>query len=426
MSALHCEEINMPKPQKHILLVGNYRPALAMARVLKSAGYHVIMGKRGGEGFSELSRFVDRVWDHPTVEDDKQGFIRELPSFLKAHPEIQTVFPVTEKMVMCFAEHPEIVPDGVTLVSPDVDLVKICADKLSMLELAEKAEVPILPFAVLRSKKDAFEQGKAVGLPMVARPLSAGARFGHKKAAILKDWEAFSEFVEEWCGGSFDILIQRQAIGPRRNVFFLAQNGELLQSQETLILRTDYADGTGVAVSGVTCDATEALTDDCRRMLKQLNYTGIGVAQFILDPKTGDRCFLELNPRIAGSQAITEQLGFAMCENAIALAEGVHLDKDLLHTRGRSGIRYAWTYGDLRGLKAGLSRGEVGYGGAMLWAVRMVWAAIRADRHMTWWWRDPIPTCFLFAAQLFPRFVAGLETEFEPEHVSEKNEHRVV
>ncbi|MAN62733.1 MAG: hypothetical protein CMI60_12400 [Parvibaculum sp.] len=385
-----------------ILLLGNYRPALAVARGLRDAGYRIVMGKRGGEGFSEYSRFVDEAWDHPPVETDVVGLQVALTKFLSEREDIQFVLPISEPFVMFFAERMQTLPGGVTLVSPRADLVKTCADKVTMLYAAVEEDVPVLPCAVLVSDSDNVALGREVGLPIVARPLSPGAKFNEKKAVIIDSWSDYQQFVSDWCKPNFPILIQRQAVGPRVNVFFTAREGELINNLQTYIRRTDSLDGTGYAVDGVTVATSAPLLEDCEKLVRALDYTGIGLAQFIVDPKTGERCFLEINPRIAGSQAITEQMGFEMSRIAVDLALGLDPEPPKRVRGIRSGFRYAWVYGDIRGLHTALARGEIGVGGAMRWALKTSWTALWADHHMTWAWYDPVPTLMLFARQLFP------------------------
>lgn len=385
-----------------ILLLGNYRPALAVARVLREAGYRVVMGKRGGEGFNEYSRFVEEAWDHPPVETDAAGLQIALKKFLTAREDIQFVFPISEPFVMFFAERMPDLPGGATLVSPRAELVKTCADKVSMLYTAVEEDVPVLPCAVLVADSDNAALGREVGLPIVARPLSPGAKFDEKKAVIIDTWSDYQQFVSDWCKPDFPILIQRKAVGPRVNLFFTAREGEIFNTLQTCIRRTDSLDGTGYAVDGVTMATSAPLLEDCEKFVKALNYTGIGLAQFIVDPKTGERCFLELNPRVAGSQAITEQMGFEMSRIAIDLACGLDPEPPKRVRGIRSGFRYAWVYGDIRGLRAALARGEIGLGAAMRWSLKTFWTALWADHHMSWVWHDPVPALMLFARQLFP------------------------
>ncbi len=396
---------DVPDNRPRILLLGNYRPALAVARALRPAGYCVVVGKRGGEGFSEYSRFVEEAWDHPPVETDIAAFDVSLRSFLAERPDIQFVLPITESFVMFFAENMQKLPGEAVLVSPRADLVKMCSNKETMLQTAVEAAVPVLPYAILEADTDMTEAGRLVGLPMVARPLSPGGKFDHKKAVIIENWSDYKRFVSQWCDADNPVLIQRRAFGPRYNLFFAARQGEILGTLETHISRTDNLDGTGVAVEGVTAPTSDALLGDVSRLARVLNYTGIGLAQFIVDPVSRDRCFLETNPRIAGSQAITEQMGLEMARTAIDLAQGLVPEPPARARLIRAGFRYVWSYGDLRGLRASMARGEVSGGRAARWFARILWAGVWAEHHMTWSWHDPLPALMLLLRQVFPSLI---------------------
>lgn len=385
-----------------ILLLGNYRPALTIARSLGRCGYRIIMGTGGGEGCSEYSRFVSEKWDHPPVETAEFQFLDALDDLFRRRPDVRLVFPVTEAFVLCLARWPDRLPDDVTVVSPNPAVIDRCLKKLSMLALADDAAVPVLPYAVADQDGDFDGIAERIGFPLVVRPLPPRFRFEHEKAIILDDDPAYRRFLARWLKPGERFLFQRFAPGDRHNVFFAARDGGLLQTLETRILRTDNIAGTGLAVDALTCRETDALTGDCERLVGALGYTGIGLAQFHVDPRTGERCFLELNPRIAGSQAIAEQVGFETSRMAVDLALGKPVAAMQPRAIEKSGVRYVWTYGDLRGLRSALSRGEIGPREALRWAARLVWSASRADYHMTWALDDPMPTLMLFAEQLLP------------------------
>ncbi len=49
---------------KTTLLLGNYRPALTLARTLSANGYKIMVGTHGCDYCCEHSRFVSQMWDH--------------------------------------------------------------------------------------------------------------------------------------------------------------------------------------------------------------------------------------------------------------------------------------------------------------------------------------------------------------------------
>ena len=229
------------------------------------------------------------------------------------------------------------------------------------------------------------------------------ARIGHKKALIFQNMSALRAALPEWPAGHKFLLLQRFASGRRHNVYFAARGGKLLGVVESRIARTNHPDGTGLAVDGETVVPSAELVGDTERLVRETGYTGVGLAQFIVDEEKGARCFLELNPRVAGSHAVAELAGLPLSGLAVDLAiapDAVPLGSVM---SGRAGMRYVWTCGDVIGTKFALMRGEAGVVRTAAGLVRTVWAALATDVHMTWSWRDPKPSIRALASTL-PRF----------------------
>jgi predicted ATP-grasp superfamily ATP-dependent carboligase len=381
-----------------VLLLGNYRPTLAVARTLARDGYRVVLGlDHDGEGTAQHSNCVHEVWDHPPL-DEPESFRRQLEAMLADRPDVAVIVPIAEKFVRWCAENHAILASRVTVASPPPGTVLQCLDKLRMLRLAEEAGVPCLAFAAASSLERLYEAAAELGYPVVVRPLSHLLRLGDKKAIIAGDPAALRAQLAAWPVGQDRVLLQRFARGARHDVYFAARGGEALRILEVRIVRTDSPDGTGLSVEGVTVPVSPSLADYVGRLLSALNYTGIGCAQFLVDSADGTTCFLELNPRIAGSHRCTEQAGMDLTRLAVALTGAA--DRELMPFVYVAGQRYAWTYGDLRGLKAAVARRELSWRQALHPLVLTLATFLRADFHLTWDWRDPLPTLRLFLGKL--------------------------
>lgn len=379
-----------------MLLLGNYRPTISVARALSRCGWRVIVGIGGGEGGAEFSQAVSEVWDHPPLVGDGRAVGAELARLLAGRPDIAAVLPVTEEFVVWLARHPDVVPSGRLVASPEPGIIATCFDKVAMLRLARAHAVPCEPFAVVERHGDILPAACSTGYPVVVRPLPSGSRLGASKAVIAAAPGELAAQFPRWPAGPTGLLIQRRAVGHRRNVYFAAHRGAIFAALETRILRTDSHDGTGLAVDGVTVPLTPLLLAHCQTMAQALAYTGVGLAQFIVDEESGRICFLELNPRISGSHAVAEQAGLELSRLAVTLAAGAEPSAADRAYRPPAGLRYAWTYGDLRGLKSALVHRQIGLGAATLWLWRALWTGLAADMHMTWCWTDPRPALMLF------------------------------
>lgn len=371
-----------------VLLLGNYRPTLTLARTLGAQGHHIISGREGCDGGAEHSRFVDEIWDHTSVRGDSEGFLSDLLGFLAERPEISIVFPVSEEFVRLLAAHRSTLPDGVLWVLNEPRLVDACLDKLGLMHLAVENDVPTAPFEMVDTLAEFHQAADRIGAPMVIRPEKSTDRIGGKKALVCETADELAAVSAEIGSAPRRLLLQRKAGGLRHNIYFGAQGGRIVRYLHALIERTDMPDGTGLAVEGVTIDPDPELRAYTERMIAALDYTGIGCAQYLVD-EDGSVSFLEINCRIAGNHAVPEEAGLDLTGLAVTLASNPAADVQTIE--GRAGVRYVWTCGDLLGVKLARWRGDLTATQMMSGIARAVWAAVRADIHMKWSWRDPMP-----------------------------------
>lgn len=389
-----------------VLLLGCYRPALTLARSLSLAGYRVIAGPDTEPLGAGASRFVDEFWQHPDLSENPRKFVKALKLLLEARPDIVSVLPVAEEFSLFFASHPSAIPDGVQLASPAPKTVKLFSDKTRTLALARKVGVPTLPYARVRDHDGLLEAAQSIGFPITVRGLGATARLAGKKALICDTFEELLSTLPCWPKDHAALLLQRFARGRRHNLYFAAQDGKLIAIAESEIFRTNAPDGTGLAVDGRTRSPDLRLVEDTEALAAAANYTGIGLAQFLVDPCSGERCFLELNPRVSGSHAVPERAGVPLSRLAIDLAGGksAAFRKRFAERSfvGEGGLRYAWTGGDLLAMKYALAGGEISATSALGWLFGTVKTALRANFHLVASWYDLAPAV-LSALLLLPR-----------------------
>lgn len=379
--------------QRTVLLLGNYRPTVAVARRMAMLGYRVIVTRDRG-GLAAVSRSVSEVWDAPKTAKD-QGFFDCLAEFLEERPDIGFVVPVEESYVLGLARNREKLPANRVYGSPTDKIVTTCLDKVAMLEVAERAGVPSAPASVVETLDDLFDAAKRIAFPLIVRPLSSLHPIAGRKALIAQDESILREALLEWPEGHRQLIVQRFIRGPRFNVDFAAQKGKIIQAVATRILRTDAHDGTGIDVCGKTLPMPDDLRDFTARMAAALDYTGVGLIQFMVDRARDEITFLELNPRFNGNTAVPDRAGLELCRLAIDLAENP--DRDEMPFESAGGLRHSWFYGDIQGIRKSVRHGMMKRGQvpAALW--RAVRDAATADFHVIWNWRDPLPGISQFA-----------------------------
>ena len=262
--------------------------------------------------------------------------------------------------------------------------------------LALEANVPFARYAAVENLSELSSAVSDLGFPCVLRPLVAPSRLLEKKALILLSADELQHAMPEWPDGHRRLLVQRYLKAPRQNLYFVASDGKLVSCVQVMIRRTDRTDGTGLAVEGNTVPLDERLRGYCAALVAGLDYSGVGCAQFLVDPESDDVSFLEINPRLGANCAIVQSCGIDLPRSALAIAAGESLDRCDLTDTYPAGRRYAWLFGDLAGLQHEFRNRRIGILSAGRWLIRAIWSSLRADVHLTFSWRDPMPAVTLF------------------------------
>lgn len=388
-----------PAKRPAVLVLGDYRPVLSLARELVPQGYRIIVARGFGEGYCGHSRFVEEVWDHPPLANAK-GFIDALSNYLKVRPDIEVIYPVFEDYVRFIAEHEDRLPEGPVYATPDRNTVRATLDKMHMARLAKSLNVPTAAYEIVNDYAALIEAADAIGYPVVVRPQESGEGVAGKKALICRTPDELARELPVWPGFHATLMVQRYVEGPRYNHYFAARKGEVFRILETRIVETEEQDGTGYAVAGHTAGVSPDLMRHTERLLEAVDYTGVGLIQYMVNRETGEVTFVELNPRIVGSHVIAEATGLELSRLAIDLVR--HPDRKEQVRVGASGVRYVWSYGAIRGLRKAVARGELNRMGALHALSAIVGRAFDAPVHMTFRWDDPLPTVMLFLSQAGP------------------------
>ncbi|MEM7214179.1 MAG: ATP-grasp domain-containing protein [Pseudomonadota bacterium] len=373
-----------------VLLLGNYRPSLTLARTFKARGFDVVVSTHGCERLCQYSAAVSSMWDHSPLKLGPARLASELRSFAKLNPELTAIYPVSEEYVRLIAENEPLFEGLPKIVSMDKALIQKCLDKETMLNLARSLDVPTAPFANTNGLSDALQAcGGTGGYPKVLRPRDSTQRIDGNKAVYVENEDELSACFDRHGLHNQPLLIQQKFEGKRHNVYFAATSGHATKLLHAVIDRTDKIDGTGLAVEGRTLNAHHAVVEQTKTLLEALDYNGIGCAQFLVNQETGESSFLEINPRIAGNHALPEYKGLDLGWFNFERVFNERVDaKEVIATGGQ---RYCWTTGDLMGAKVAYLRKEIGLVTLIGWLIKAAVTAVRSDVHMVFDRKDPNP-----------------------------------
>jgi predicted ATP-grasp superfamily ATP-dependent carboligase len=383
-----------------VVVLGDHRQSLTVARSLGRAGYRIIAGGPSGRTILEHSRCVAEVWNHARHAAPRD-WAGALQAFCAEREDVGVVFPVGDDEIDLAAPLVGRLPVLIVMVAPSI--LAVCRSKRALLALAEDCAVPTQPWESVESLDALVPALRQVGLPAVLKPeANAHPALGFK-AAILRSAADAHRLLAHTAFPKGGFVLQRPAGGARHNVYFVAREGRVLGHVQVRILRTDRPDGTGLAVEGESVPPSQALLEWTEALAARLSYTGAGCAQFVVEEATGSACFLEINARLGANCATACACGLDLPRLYIEALLGVAPQQPPA-TVGR---RYAWLHGDLAGLASCLGSSRVTWRQGIGWLARAVVAQLRADHHVTWSWRDPLPTVMLFGG-LFHAFFHAL------------------
>ena len=202
--------------------------------------------------------------------------------------------------------------------------------KKAMLEIG--AEVPRSERA--RSLAEAERIAREIGLPLVIRP---SFTLGGSGGGMAKTAADFKKIVQNGLleSPSHEVLIEESVEGWKEFELEVmrdtADNVIIVCSIENFdAMGVHTGDSITVAPQMTLSDRQyQAMRDEAKAVIRKVGVdTGGSNIQFAVEPKTGRRVVIEMNPRVSRSSALASKAtGFPIAKIAALLAVGYHLDE---------------------------------------------------------------------------------------------------
>jgi predicted ATP-grasp superfamily ATP-dependent carboligase len=395
---------------QHVLVLDCYRHTLTVIRSLSKAGYKVTLGVNQNElnrGYVHASRHVNSTWLHPDLLNDPAGFDANLLDFLNRNPQLKLIFPVGENSVRRLVSIRANLPRGVVVLMPENAVVETCLDKPSSYGTANECQIPIPETRFVNSSEELRDAVGELGFPSIAKASDSRSLLADRKCVFIRNQFDLESLVDNWPDGQSNIIVQREIVGTRINCDLVAGNGQIGLYFESKILRTNRYDYSGYSVIDRSIPPDPLLRKYCQLFVEELNYTGLGLIQFLKDAHTGKCYFLEANPRVNATIALAVHCGLDMPAAAVRAHDGVFPVSDKSYPSDRTRI---WLAGDLLGLYKAIRTREIGLGKSLSWLASAFANFFRADCHATFSWEDPKPTMIHYSNFLV-RSLAGNKQE---------------
>src|SRR5579864_4505788 len=300
-------------------------------QVLRREGYRVVLANSNPATIMTDPGLADRTYVEPLDVDVLATICeRERPDALLPTLGGQTGL----NLAMALSERGVLDAFGIELIGADAKAIATAEDRDRFKAAIEEIglEVPASGFA--HSLEEAMEVGERVGFPIMVRPSfilgGAGTGTAHDRAQLAR-------VAAEGLAASpvHQVLVERSIAGWKEFELEvmrdMADNCVVVCSIENLDpMGVHTGDSITVAPAQTLSDVEyQAMRDDAFACIRRVGVeTGGSNIQFAVQPTTGRRLVIEMNPRVSRSSALASKAtGFPIAKIAARLAVGYLLDE---------------------------------------------------------------------------------------------------
>jgi carbamoyl-phosphate synthase large subunit len=301
------------------------------AKVLRSEGYRVILVNSNPATIMTDPEFADATYIEPiTPEVVAEIIAREKPDALLPTIGGQTALNVAADL----ARAGVLERHGVEMIGAGLEAIERAEDRGRFKETMEAAGLAVPRAGYARSMTEAVKIAKEIGFPVMVRPSFI---LGGGGTGIAEDEAHFVEVARLGLATSpvSEILVEESLAGWKEFELEVMRdrndNAVIVCSIENLDpMGVHTGDSITVAPIQTLSDREyQEMRDDGIAVLKAIGVeTGGSNVQFAVDPETGRRLVIEMNPRVSRSSALASKAtGFPIAKIAALLAVGYTLDE---------------------------------------------------------------------------------------------------
>ncbi len=301
------------------------------AKVLRSKGYRVILVNSNPATIMTDPEFADATYIEPiTTEVVTEIIARERPDALLPTLGGQTALNIATDL----ARKGVLDRHGVEMIGAGLEAIDRAEDRGRFKETMEAIGLEVPRAGYARSMAEAVRIAHEVGFPVMVRPSFI---LGGGGTGIADNEDAFLEVARNGLATSpvGEILVEESVLGWKEFELEVmrdrAGNAVIVCSIENFDpMGVHTGDSITVAPIQTLSDREyQEMRDDGIRVLEAIGVaTGGSNVQFAVDPATGRRLVIEMNPRVSRSSALASKAtGFPIAKIAALLAVGYTLDE---------------------------------------------------------------------------------------------------
>lgn len=361
------------KKLRILLIEGNARQVLPMARALKELGHEVTTYNVSKTDFGYMSRYPDRkLVAYFDIKDENRS-LEAVTQELKAYA-YDLIIPMNDDAAILLSKHKSELSSYTSIAVNDWEIFRLSMDKLETMRICMANDIPC-PQTVMDI--DSFQVRKGTfKYPVVVKPRVGCGAVGFHVSNNETDLKDYYKVASEKFGAC---LIQEYI--PQTDLqykceIFIDRNGAM-KSAVVFAKARWYPVNGGSSTLNVTVDRPDII-ESCHRLLDVIGWRGYADIDLIQDPRDRIAKIIEINPRITGSVKICFKAGVNFARQIVEDFIG---DEVTSMEHYKKGVYLRYLQKDILWLIKSPER----------FSSNPSWFNFHNSCDQIWDWRDPLP-----------------------------------
>jgi acetyl-CoA carboxylase, biotin carboxylase subunit len=315
---------------RRILIANRGEIAVRIMRTCRALGIETVLAASAADRDGEPARRADRVVCI--------GSARPADSYLNAAAIVHAAVATGADAIhpgYGFLSERAILPQlcataGIVFIGPTADQMLAIGDKLRARAEAQAAGVPVVPGGAANSHAEALALARKIAPPLLVKAVGGGGGRGLKRVERIEDLPALLDLAAAEAGAAFGdarlylehfidsgrhVEVQVLGDGEGRVIQLGERDCSVQRRYQKLIEETP--------APGLSATLRDSLHQAAVRFAERLTYRGAGTVEFIVDSRSENFYFLEMNARIQVEHPVTEAVsGIDLIAEQIAIADG--------------------------------------------------------------------------------------------------------
>jgi len=285
---------------------GHWRKSLAAVRALGRKGIKVTVGESTCLATAAFSKYCNRAVVYPSPHQRPSEFVNFLFKEL-SHRSYQMLLPMEDETLGLISQYHSEFSRLTYLPIVSFEKLQFARRKDKILQMAEKQGIPIPRTWYIDNISKLNRLKDSLSYPVVIKPQMSSGAVGISYPNNPEDlMEQYLSIHRRFPFPLIQELIPREGPGYGAS-FLLDEKGEVRASFVHKRLR-EYPVAGGASTLRESVRRDDIL-DMARALLNALDWFGVAMVEFKVDPRDGTPKLMEINPRFWGSLSLAVEAG---------------------------------------------------------------------------------------------------------------------